>query len=439
MTKNPDASDASSNLPAQASQFQNLEGAFRLLIPEIADALVKEGYQKPTPIQEQCIQQLLKGRDVLGCAQTGTGKTAAFTLPLLQRLNKDSRRPAKGTPRALILAPTRELAAQIGDSIKAYSRFLNITHTVIFGGVSQHRQVQAMRRGVDIVVATPGRLIDLMDQKIVRLDKVETFILDEVDRMLDMGFIPAIRTIVGKLPKKRQTLFFSATMAPEMLRLAEPMLKAPVSVTIEPDKPAVERISQRVLFVRRNNKDELLVSLLGDRSVKKVIVFTQMKHVANRVTKQLMNSGIESAAIHGNKSQSARTKALDGFKGNRIRVLVATDVAARGIDVDDITHVINYDLPVEAETYVHRIGRTARAGRDGDAISFCTSDDQPYLGAIQKLLGKPVPADHDHPFHCELSARPQPDGAKPKRKSNGRRGGGKSNNRFGRNRRRSRR
>lgn len=401
-----------------------LEGAFRILIPEIQHALQEEGYREPTPIQEKCIQQLLDGVDLLGCAQTGTGKTAAFTLPLVQRLHEKGRRPSKGKPLALILAPTRELAAQIGDSINAYARFTKITHTVIFGGVSQHRQVQALRRGVDIVVATPGRLMDLMDQRLVSLDQVGTFILDEVDRMLDMGFIPAIRSIVAKLPRKRQTVCFSATMTPAMIRLAEPMLKDPVRITIAPEQPAVERIDQKVLFVDRHNKDELLASVLSDREAKKVIVFTQMKHVANRVVKRLTNCGIRSVAIHGNKSQSARTRALDGFKCGSVRVLVATDVAARGIDVDDVSHVINYDLPVEAETYVHRIGRTARAGAEGRAISFCTMDERSNLASIQKLLGKDVPADNDHPFHCEESARPLPSFPGSNTRFQGRRRGG---------------
>ncbi|MEM7010599.1 MAG: DEAD/DEAH box helicase [Verrucomicrobiota bacterium] len=438
MTKHPDANAASTKRSALPIQPQQLQGAFQSLIPAIQSALEKEGYQTPTPIQEQCIRQLLKGRDMIGCAQTGTGKTAAFTLPLLQRLHENTERPRKGAPRALILAPTRELAAQIGDSIRAYSRFTKISHTVIFGGVSQHRQVQSLRRGVDIVVATPGRLTDLMEQKAVSLDRVDTFILDEVDRMLDMGFIPAIRSIVAKLPRKRQTVFFSATMTPAMERLAAPMLREnPVRITIEPDKPAVERIDQKVLFVRKFQKDELLASLLGDQDAKKVIVFTQMKHVANRVVQQLTKSGIKSSAIHGNKSQTARTKALDSFKKNRIRVLVATDVAARGIDVDDISHVINYDLPVEAETYVHRIGRTARAGAEGTAISFCTFDDRSNLAEIQKLLGKEVPTEADHPFHCEESARPLPKFPGSSTRFQGRRkgGSGRPRRRFSRNRR----
>jgi ATP-dependent RNA helicase RhlE len=398
-------------------------------MPEIQRALANEGYETPTPIQEQCIQQLLDGRDLLGSAQTGTGKTAAFTLPLLQRLNEDSFRPKKGQPRALILAPTRELAAQIGESIQAYSRFLKQTHTVIFGGVSQFRQTNALNRGVDILVATPGRLIDLMEQGYIRLNEVEVFILDEVDRMLDMGFIPAIRKVLAKLPSKRQTMFFSATMPNSMKDLAESMLRNPARVTITPDKPAVECIVQKVMFVGKGNKDALLASLLKSGEIGKAIVFTQMKHVANRVVEKLDKAGIYGAAIHGNKSQGARTRALDGFKRGSFQVLVATDVAARGIDIDNITHVINYDLPVEAETYVHRIGRTARAGCEGDAISFCSSEERAQLRDIERLLGKKVPTDLDHDFHCEESFKN--DNPVAQKNSGGRRGGGQQRSRFG--------
>ena len=427
MTKDISAPRAQSNDSAQNSKTKPLQGAFKELSGDIQDALELEGYFQPTPIQEQCIPQLLKGRDLLGCAQTGTGKTAAFTLPLLDRLSEDSRRPRKGRPRVLILAPTRELAAQIGESVRAYGRYTGMLHTVIFGGVSQHRQVNALNRGVDILVATPGRLMDLMDQGYIRLDSIEAFVLDEVDRMLDMGFIPAIRKIVAQLPKKRQTLFFSATMAPNMVQLAETMLHNPARVTIEPDKPAVERIEQKVMFVGKKNKNTLLVSLLNDKKMSKAIVFTQMKHVANRVVDQLDKAGIRGAAIHGNKSQGARTKALDGFKSGRFRVLVATDVAARGIDVDDITHVINYDLPVEAETYVHRIGRTARAGAEGAAISFCCAEERPQLQDIEKLLSKQVPADTEHELHCEASMNASTKASGGKKSS----GGGRPRGRFG--------
>jgi ATP-dependent RNA helicase RhlE len=380
-------------------------GAFGALVPELRRAVAAEGYITPTPIQEQCIPHLLEGRDLIGTAQTGTGKTAAFTLPLLQRLASSDRRPRPGTPRALILAPTRELAAQIDESIRVYGRFLPLRHTVVYGGVSQFHQVKALNRGVDILVATPGRLLDLVRQGFIHLGGVETFILDEVDRMLDMGFMPDIQRILSAIPPERQTLFFSATMATAMVDLANTMVRNPVRVAMTPDRPAVERITQKVLFVGKKNKDALLVSLLSDPEVNKVLVFTQMKHAANRVVDKLDAAGIYGTAIHGNKSQAARTRALDAFKRGRCRVLVATDVAARGLDVDDITHVINYDLPVEAETYVHRIGRTARAGAGGDAISFCTAEDRAYLRDIERLLGKPVPAQMDHAFHCDLAFR----------------------------------
>ena len=377
------------------------QGAFGALIPEIQRAVAEQGYVTPTPIQEQCILHLLEGQDLLGSAQTGTGKTAAFALPLLQRLSGSYCRRKKGTPRALILAPTRELAAQIGESIKTYGNFLRLRHTVIFGGVNQTHQVQALNRGVDILVATPGRLLDLMQQGFIHLNEVEVFILDEGDRMLDMGFIPDIKRVLTHIPAERQTLFFSATMAPKMVQLAHTMVRNPVRVTIAPDQPTVESIAQKVLFVGKKDKDDLLVSLLKDPQVSKAIIFTQMKHVANRVVAKLDAAGIRGAAIHGNKSQAARTNALDGFKKGRFQVLVATDVAARGLDVDDITHVINYDLPVEAETYVHRIGRTARAGANGDAISFCCAEDRAYLREIEHLLGKPVPVDLLHAYHSD--------------------------------------
>jgi len=382
-------------------QAQLPKGAFGDLIPELQKAVTADGYVTPTPIQEQCIPHLLEGHDLLGCAQTGTGKTAAFALPLLQRLSGEYPRPRKGTPRALILAPTRELAAQIGDSIRTYGRFLFLKHTVIYGGVNQARQVKDLNRGVDILVATPGRLLDLTEQGYIHLNEVEVFILDEGDRMLDMGFIPDIKRVLQLVPADRQTLFFSATMAPKMVRLAHTMVNNPVRVTIKPEQPTLDTIAQKVLFVGKKNKDALLVSMLSTPQINKAIIFTQMKHSANRVAQKLNDAGIVGTAIHGNKSQSMRTKALDGFKKGRFRVLVATDVAARGLDVDDITHVINYDLPVEAETYVHRIGRTARAGASGDAISFCCAEDRAYLRDIERLLGEPVPAQMDHAYHCD--------------------------------------
>ena len=401
------------------------QGAFGVLIPELQRAVAAEGYVTPTPIQEQCISHLLDGRDLLGTAQTGTGKTAAFALPILQRLSGHSGRSQAGTPRALILAPTRELAAQIDESIHTYGRYLRLSHAVIFGGVSQYHQVKALNRGVDILVATPGRLLDLMQQRFVRLDKVEVFVLDEVDRMLDMGFIPDVKRVLSKLPAERQTLFFSATMPPKMEALAQAMVRNPKRVAVTPEEITVERIEQKVLFVGKKNKDALLVSLLNDSQIDKALIFTQMKHVANRVAKNLDAAGVGGTAIHGNKSQAARTKALEGFKQGRFRVLVATDVAARGLDVEDITHVINYDLPAEAETYVHRIGRTARAGANGDAISFCCAEDRSYLRDIERLLGKPVPADMEHAYHCDKAF--ESNQAAPKR--SGSNGGG---NRGGR-------
>ena len=412
------------------------EGAFARLIPELQRAVAAQGYVTPTPIQEKCIPHLLEGRDVLGSAQTGTGKTAAFTLPLLERLAADRRPPRRGAPRALILAPTRELAAQIAESIRTYGRFLRLSHTVIFGGVNQNPQVRALRRRIDILVATPGRLLDLMQQGFIRLNEVEIFILDEGDRMLDMGFIPDIKRVLAEIPSERQTLFFSATMAPKMVELAHTMVRNPVRVTITPEEPAVERIAQKVLFVGKNNKDALLLSVLRDPQAHKVLVFTQMKHAADRVVNKLDAAGISSNAIHGNKSQDARTKALSSFKRGRCRVLVATDVAARGLDVDDITHVINYDLPMEAETYVHRIGRTARAGASGDAISFCSAEDRSYLRAIERLLGKSVPSDLDHEFHSEEAFRSRvPASRNFGRSSYGRPQGGRPQGNFPRARR----
>ncbi len=415
------------------------EGAFAKLIPELQRAVAAQGYVTPTPIQEKCIPHLLEGRDVLGSAQTGTGKTAAFTLPLLERLAGNRTPPRRGTPRALILAPTRELAAQIADSIRTYGRFLRLNHTVIFGGVNQGPQVRALKRRVDILVATPGRLLDLMQQGFIHLDEVEVFILDEGDRMLDMGFIPDIKRVLAKIPAERQTLFFSATMPPKMVELAHTMVRNPVRVTVTPDKPAVERIAQKVLFVGKRDKDALLLSVLEEPGVHKVLVFTQMKHAANRVVKKLEAVGIRSTAIHGNKSQDARTKALNGFKRGHCRVLVATDVAARGLDVDDISHVINYDLPMEAETYVHRIGRTARAGARGDAISFCSAEDRAYLRAIERLLGKSVPSDMEHEYHCDEAFRSRVPASKNfGRPSYGRPQGGRPQGNFARSRRRDR-
>jgi ATP-dependent RNA helicase RhlE len=391
----------------------DLRGVFGSLLPEIGRAVSEAGYHTPSPIQEQSIPSLLEGRDMIGCAQTGTGKTAAFTLPILQYLTKNKKRPEAGKPRVLILAPTRELAAQIGDSVAKYGKHTKTTHTVIFGGVGQNPQVKAVRRGVHVLVATPGRLIDLMNQGHINLAGIEIFVLDEADRMLDMGFIHDIKKVIAKLPKKRQSLFYSATMEPKVTELARSLVHDPVHVTIEPEKPAVERIAQKIMFVSKKNKDELIVTLMGSKRLDRVIVFTQMKHVANKVVRKLEGAGITSAAIHGNKSQTARTKALADFKAGRVRALVATDIAARGIDVDGISHVINYDMPVEPETYVHRIGRTARAGADGDAISFCSAPERDYLRAIEKLIRISIPVDLNHALHSEKSMNATGTDAKP--------------------------
>ncbi|MCP5523974.1 MAG: DEAD/DEAH box helicase [Verrucomicrobiales bacterium] len=374
-----------------------------MLLPAIQRAVADAGYTVPTPVQKQCIPHVLAGRDLLGSAQTGTGKTAAFTLPLLQYLVENPRRTARRQPRVLILAPTRELAAQIGQSIQEYGRHLRVWHFVIFGGVGQRPQEVALNRGVDILVATPGRLLDLMNQGFVDLRGVEAFVLDEADRMLDMGFLPDVRRVIAALPQQRQTLFFSATLPPEVMSLAQTLVSNPVRVSITPQQPAVERIEQRVMFVERGQKDALLKTLLTDGALAKVIVFTQMKHAANRLAEKLAAVGIPATAIHGNKSQTARTKALEQFRHGRMRVLVATDIAARGIDVDGITHVINYDLPREPETYVHRIGRTARAGADGNAVSFCAPHEGGQLRDIQRLIRREVPVDREHAFHSEAA------------------------------------
>ncbi|NQT92117.1 MAG: DEAD/DEAH box helicase, partial [Lentisphaerae bacterium] len=354
-----------------------------------------------------------------------TGKTAAFALPILQYLAKNEKRQVAGTPRVLIIAPTRELAAQVRDSVADYGKHTGTTHTVIFGGVGQGPQVKAMRRGVQVLVATPGRLLDLINQGHIRLSGVEIFVLDEADRMLDMGFIHDIKKIMALLPKKRQSLFYSATMESTVVKLARTLVLDPVHVTIEPEKPAVERIVQKVMFVSKENKNGLIVDLLNSEKLDRVMVFVQMKHVANRVAGKLGDAGINAAAIHGNKSQSARTRALAAFKAGQVRVLVATDIAARGIDVDGISHVINYDMPVEPETYIHRIGRTARAGSDGDAISFCSAQERDHLRAIEKLVRTPVPVDLAHPFHCEKSMNATGVDARPPAK--GQRNRGKAN------------
>lgn len=417
-------------VPEPARKARPVKGVFTTLLPVLQRAVGEKGYGDPTPIQEQSIPYLLDGRDLYGCAQTGTGKTAAFALPILQRLIRENAPRQSGRPQALILAPTRELAGQIADSINTYSRYTDIKLSVIFGGVSQGPQVKALRRGVDIVVATPGRLLDLMQQRALTLDAVSVFVLDEGDRMLDMGFLPDIRRIVRALPSERQSLLFSATLPAAIMELADTIVKDPVRVTIAPEQPAVERIDQKVLFVEKHDKIRLLTGVLQDRTKSKVIVFAQMKHAANRIAQQLETAGIQTAAIHGNKSQSARTQALARFKNGGARVLVATDIASRGIDVAGVSHVINFDLPHEAETYVHRIGRTARAGAAGDALSFCSAEERNFLRNIERLLRMPVPADLEHELHSETArqatgaaARPPPRGGR--RASRGRPSGGR--------------
>jgi ATP-dependent RNA helicase RhlE len=348
--------------------------------------LQAENYTKPTPIQIQAIPVLAKGNDLLGIAETGTGKTAAFSLPILHRLSLQASPRMAGAPLALILAPTRELARQIGERINAYGRHLDLRAAVIFGGVGQHQQVKALKAGIDILVATPGRLLDLCAQRHLRLDKVSILVLDEADRMLDMGFIHDVRKIVAACRKERQTLLFSATMPPTIAKLANDILKDPVRIDISPQKIAVERIEQQVYFVGAKEKRDLLLSLLADPRMERVLVFTRTKRGADRVCKQLLQAGLTAEALHGNKAQNARVRALEAFRCGRVGILVATDIAARGIDVPGISHVINFELPNEPESYVHRIGRTARAGAGGSALSFCDQTERPYLQAIERLL-----------------------------------------------------
>jgi ATP-dependent RNA helicase RhlE len=368
------------------------------LSKELLQAVESEGYTTPTPVQVQSIPPLLAGKDVLGVAQTGTGKTAAFALPVLQAM---SRSPPQGRRhiRALILSPTRELAAQIGERFSVYSKNLDIRHKVIFGGVKQNPQVRALQKGLDILVATPGRLLDLINQKYIDLGRVEFFVLDEADRMLDMGFIRDIQKVLKLLPKRRQNLLFSATMPNSIADLAGSFLNNSVMIDVSPKDITVERIEQKLMFVRKADKRRLLVQIIKEEKVKRGIVFTRTKHGANRLVKQLDQSGINAAAIHGNKSQGARTKALAGFKDGGVPILVATDIASRGIDVEGITHVFNYDLPNEPESYVHRIGRTARAGRSGIAYGFCDDSESGYLVGIQQLIGYDIPVDEGHDFH----------------------------------------
>lgn len=397
------------------------------LIEPILRALKEEGYENPTPIQQQAIPPLLEGKDLLGCAQTGTGKTAAFAIPIIQRLynsrEEDRKRKLTST---LILTPTRELAIQIGESFAAYGKYTGLKHTVIFGGVSQHNQTNALKYGIDIIIATPGRLLDLMNQGFVDLNHIKLFVLDEADRMLDMGFVHDVKKVLTKLPRQKQSLFFSATMPPAITKLADSILYQPVKVEVTPVSSTADTIRQAVYFIDKGNKKLLLMDLLKNAEMKSVLVFTRTKHGADRVARDLTKHGFKAAAIHGDKSQNARQHALNDFKTGKLRTLIATDIAARGIDVDNLSHVINYELPNVPETYVHRIGRTGRAGANGVAYSFCDAEEKAYLKDIQKLIGKSIPVIDDHHFPMQ-DFNPEP---KPK-ETRGRRpdGAGRDGNR----------
>jgi len=431
---------------------RSTESAFRDfdLARPLAQSVRDEGYTTPTPIQAQTIPPAIAGRDILGCAQTGAGKTAAFALPILHRLHtqpadKSHRGPT--TPRALVLAPTRELAAQIADAFETYGRHTNLRVGVVFGGVSQRPQERSLKRGVDILVACPGRLLDLMEQGLVDLRRVQTFVLDEADRMLDMGFIQPINQIASVVPKKRQTLLFSATMPKAILGLADSLLRDPVRVSVKSAPSTAPKIEQSVYMIEKRSKQALLERLLKDRQVSRAIVFSRTKHGADKIVRKLRSAGIDGVAIHGNKNQNQRTRALDAFRSGRTRVLVATDVAARGIDVDDITHVFNFDLPSEPEAYVHRIGRTARAGASGEAIAFCAAEEREHLQAIERLTkqrirvtptpedlprpAKPTPAEHGQGQGQRQASPPRRNGA---RRSSAGSAGGRGAARRGRRR-----
>lgn len=382
-------------------------------------AVKEEGYTTPTPIQVQAIPLVLRGNDLLGCAQTGTGKTAAFAIPILQLLSRDKSFSQRKKIRSLIVTPTRELAIQIEESFTAYGRHTGLTCTVIFGGVGQTPQTKALQRGVDILVATPGRLLDLMNQGFVSLKDIEIFVLDEADRMLDMGFIHDVKKLLAVLPRKRQSLFFSATMPPEIVKLADTILQNPSKVEVTPVSSTADTVSQHLYFVDKGNKNALLLHVLKDPKIKTALVFTRTKHGADKVVKVLLNHDIKAEAIHGNKAQNARQRALANFKAQTTRVLVATDIAARGIDVDDLEFVINFEIPNIAETYVHRIGRTGRAGANGTALSFCDAEEKAYLKDIEKLIGRKIPLIDAHPFplmdHNPEPAPKQQRGQRPSR------------------------
>jgi len=400
--------------------FKDLNLADKLLW-----ALEEAGYSEPTPIQAQTIPALLEGRDLLGIAQTGTGKTAAFALPLLQSMMTNHGKAKSGRPRALILAPTRELAGQIADNLQTYGKNVHLRILTVFGGMPIRAQIRKLEKGVHILVATPGRLLDLMNQGCITLDDVECLILDEADRMLDMGFARDLRKIMDKLPKARQTALFSATMPKTVQGLAEALLSDPIHVEVAPQATTAEKVDQQVMFVPRDKKRALLSQILKDPAISRALVFTRTKRGADKVARQLSDEGITADAIHGNKSQNARQRALDGFRKGDTRILVATDIAARGIDVDGVSHVINFELPNEPDSYVHRIGRTARAGASGRAISFCDHEERAYLRDIERTISQPVPVNADHPFHIDLSnvvaVAPKKAGGKrggPKRRPN---------------------
>ena len=412
------------------------ESVFDLLDGSLRKAVAEAGYETPTPIQAQAIPRLLEGRDLIGIAQTGTGKTAAFMLPILHRLVRERARRNPGHPRALVLSPTRELAAQTAENVRRYAKYADVPFACVFGGVSQFGQVKDIRRGAEVLVACPGRLIDLMTQGVVYLDRIECAVLDEADRMLDMGFLPDIRRILSKLPRARQSLFFSATMSPEISKLAGELVSDPVKIEISPEAPAVEKISQSVMFVEKANKDALLVHLLSTHPEwTRVIVFAKMRHGADRVCRKLDRAKIPCAAIHSDKTQNQRTKALDGFRRGKVRVLVATDIASRGIDVPDVSCVVNMELPLETESYVHRIGRTARAGEAGVAVSFVTPAERGQLKAVERFIRKTIPVDSDQPYHVDAfggnvggsrGALPQAPWFRPsgKKRADGGKGGG---------------
>jgi ATP-dependent RNA helicase RhlE len=368
------------------------------LIEPILRAVKEEAYTTPTPIQQESIPIILQGTDLLGCAQTGTGKTAAFAIPIIQLLRESQKNEKKRKIRSLILTPTRELAIQIGESFNAYGRHSGITNTVIFGGVGQGPQTAALRGNIDVLVATPGRLIDLIGQGFINLSSIEIFVLDEADRMLDMGFIHDVKRIIALLPRARQSLFFSATMPPEIVKLADTILYKPQKVAVTPVSSTVDIVNQLVYFVDKGNKNALLLEILKDEKIKSALVFTRTKHGADKVVKMLAKNEIKAAAIHGNKAQNARQKALNEFKAQQIRVLVATDIAARGIDIDELEYVINFEMSNIAETYVHRIGRTGRAGANGTAISFCDAEEKAYLRDVEKLIAKKIKVVSEHPF-----------------------------------------